>query len=94
MIVHENFDYDTATNDICLLELQEIGHVYCKRQYCFVKGKVSDDVCPSSTVNAHELTFLMFRELNWIYNERKVRQNSSKVIFTLICFVGNPKYVT
>jgi hypothetical protein len=25
MIVHENFDYDTATNDICLLELQEIG---------------------------------------------------------------------
>ena len=23
MIVHEEFDYDTATNDICLLELQE-----------------------------------------------------------------------
>jgi hypothetical protein len=22
MIVHEDFDYDTATNDICLLELQ------------------------------------------------------------------------
>jgi hypothetical protein len=27
MIVHEDFDYDTATNDICLLELQGIGPV-------------------------------------------------------------------
>ena len=91
MIVHENFDYDTATNDICLLELQEIGHVH-KGNIVPLKGKCPTIFVPQ--VNAHGLTFLMFRELNWIYNERKVRQNSSKVIFTLICFVGNPKYVT